>query len=60
MKFSELYKLLEKNGWECTKGGKHYKYVHKDYKYFVPVGRHKSHEVPPGTLEKILKETGLK
>lgn len=60
MKFSELYKLLEENGWELKKGKKHYKYVHPDYATPVPVGRHPSKEVPKGTLEKILKDTGLK
>ena len=60
MKFSELYRLLEDNGWEVKKGTKHYKYVHPDYTHFIPVGRHKSQEVPKGTLDKILKGAGLK
>lgn len=60
MKFSELYRLLEENGWEKKEGKKHSKYVHPDYSTFIPVGRHKSKEVPKGTLEKILKDAGLK
>jgi predicted RNA binding protein YcfA (HicA-like mRNA interferase family) len=60
MKFSELYKLLEKNGWEKRNGKKHAKYVHPNFKNFIPVGRHPGQEVPTGTLNKILKEAGLK
>lgn len=60
MKFSELYRLLEDNGWEIKKGKKHYKYVHPDFKTPIPVGRHSSQEVPTGTLAKILKDAGLK
>lgn len=59
MKFSELYKMLEENGWE-KKGKKHIKYVHPDYPTPIPVGRHPGKEVPTGTLEKILKDSGLK
>jgi predicted RNA binding protein YcfA (HicA-like mRNA interferase family) len=60
MKFSELYRLLEDNGWTKKKGRKHAKYVHPDFPTPVPVGRHPSKEVPTGTLDKILRETGLK
>lgn len=60
MKFSELYKLIEKAGWRKVEGGKHSKYVHPDYNYFILVGRHPSQEAPKGTAEKILKDAGLK
>jgi len=60
MKFSELYRILEENGWEKKKGTKHIKYVHPDFPKPIPVGRHKSQEVPTGTLNAILKEAGLK
>ena len=60
MKFSELYRLLEANGWEIKKGKKHYKYVHPDFKHPIMVGRHKTQEVPPGLLGAILKGAGLK
>jgi predicted RNA binding protein YcfA (HicA-like mRNA interferase family) len=60
MKFSELYRLLERNGWVRQEGGKHAKYVHPDFKFPVPAGRHKSDEVPTGTLNAILKQAGLK
>lgn len=65
MKFSELYRLLERNGWKekpgKQKGKKHSKYVHPSYpSAFILVGRHPSQEVPTGTLDEILKKAGLK
>ncbi len=60
MKFSELYKLLEKNGWYLQKTKKHKKYRHPTIKGMIPVGKHKSQEVPTGTLDTILKRAGLK
>ena len=59
MKFSELYRLLEGNGWVKKKGKKHAKYVKAGFPP-VPVGRHPAKEVPTGTLEAILKGVGLK
>lgn len=60
MKFSEFYRLIEQHGWTVNKGTKHYKYVHPDYDYFIPVGRHPSQEVPRGILEKMMRQAGLK
>ena len=60
MKFSELYQLLENNGWKREEGKRHSKYVHPDCPTFIPVGRHPSKEVPKGTLNQILKVAGLK
>jgi len=60
MKFSELYRLLEENGWIKKKGKKHIKYVHPDFQKPIPVGRHPSKEVPTGTLEAIKREAKLK
>ena len=59
VKFSELYRLLEANGWERREGSRHYKYVKSGYSYFIPVGRHASKEVPNGTLKSILKAADL-
>jgi predicted RNA binding protein YcfA (HicA-like mRNA interferase family) len=59
MKFSELYRLLEKEGWVLKKGKKHAKYVKPGHPP-VPIGRHPAKEVPTGTLDAILRETGLK
>ena len=60
VKFSELYRLLESNGWKIKKGSRHFKYVHSDFDFFIPVGRHKSAEVPTVTLNSILRAAGLK
>ena len=53
MTTAELLKLLKKNG--CTfirDGGRH--------DIYFPVGRHNKEEVPNGTLQNILKCSGLK
>ncbi len=60
MKYSEFYKLIEKRGWTIKGGTNHYKYVHPDYPYFIPVARHPSKEIPNGTLNKMMKEAGIK
>ena len=60
MKFSEFYKLIESAGRTIEKGQKHHKYVHPDFDYFIPVGRHQSQEIPNGTLDSMLKKAGLK
>jgi len=60
MKFSEFYKLIESAGWTIKKGKRHYKYVHPDFDFFIPVGHHPSQEIPKGTLEKMMKDAGLK
>jgi hypothetical protein len=52
--------LIESAGWTIKKGKKHYKYVHPDFDYFIPVGRHQSQEIPNGTLDSMLKKAGLK
>lgn len=61
MKISELKRLLKQEGcypneeytnhdrWYSPKTGKHF-----------PVPRHNSKEVAPGTLNRILKDAGLK
>ena len=60
MKFSEFYKILEKNGWKRSEGKKHAIYTHPGVDYFIPVGRHPSKEIPIGTLNKMMKDAGLK
>lgn len=63
MKFSELYRLLQENGWTIKPGkrkGGHDKLVHPDFGFTILMGRHKSQEVPSGTLNKILKDAKIK
>ena len=56
MKYSEFYKLIESAGWTIKKGTNHYKYVHPDFDYFIPVGRHPAKEIPNGTLDSMMIE----
>ena len=60
MKYSEFYKLIESAGWTIKKGTNHYKYVHPDFDYFIPVGRHPAKEIPNGTLDSMMKKAGVK
>lgn len=60
MKFSELYRLLERDGWYIERTKKHHVYVHPKKPGSIPVGKHVAKEVPKGTLNSILKLAGLK
>jgi predicted RNA binding protein YcfA (HicA-like mRNA interferase family) len=59
MKYSELYKVLIKNGFEKKSKTNHYWFSKLGCKSF-PVPRHPSKEVPNGILNAILKQAGLK
>ena len=63
MKYREVIKLIEDAGWihESTKGS-HMQFTHpsRPGKVTVPGGGKLSREVPPGTLNSILKQAGLK
>ena len=61
MKFSELIRLLEKNGFELIKekGSVHY-YGKEGLNKLIRVDYHGSREIPTGTCEAILKAAGLK
>jgi len=59
MKFSELYKILEKDGWHIERTKKHHIYTHQTKQGKIPVGKHSSEEVRTGTLNAILKLAGL-
>lgn len=60
MKFSQLQKLLEQDGWYIERTGKHHIYAHPARPGKIPVGKHGSQEVPKGTQLSILKKAGLK
>jgi predicted RNA binding protein YcfA (HicA-like mRNA interferase family) len=60
MKFSEFERLLVEDGWYIKTSKKHKKYVHSGKPGFIPVGKHKSQEIPPGTLDSMKKRAGLK
>ena len=61
MKFSELVRLLERNGFELVKekGSIRY-YAKSEVGKLIRIDYHGSREVPIGTCEAILKATGLK
>ena len=61
MKVRDVLKLLRRDGWVRVrfKGG------HRQFKHPVKLGRvtisgNASHELPPGTLNSVLKQAGLK
>lgn len=61
MKYSELRRILEDAGcWIKRNGSNHDIYYSPINKKSFPVGRHQTQEVASGTLNKILKEAGLK
>jgi predicted RNA binding protein YcfA (HicA-like mRNA interferase family) len=63
MKYRDLIKQIEAAGWvqESTKGS-HLQFGHptRPGKITVPAGGKLSRDVPPGTLNSILKLAGLK
>lgn len=61
MRYGELEKLLKKNGCAVLREGANHCiwYSEKTEKRF-PVSRHKTQEVPKGTLDSIMKSAGLK
>ncbi|KAA6346132.1 hypothetical protein EZS27_006354 [termite gut metagenome] len=61
MKYSELKRILIQN--ECylmKEGGNHEIWYSPITDNIFPFGRHKGEDVPKGTLNKILKESGIK
>ena len=61
MKFSELVKLLERNGFEIVKEKGSIRYYGKqDWDRLIRVDYHGSKEIPAGTCDAILKAAGLK
>jgi len=59
MKFSELVRLLEENGFKLVKenGSKRF---YKKKNNAIQIDYHGSKEVPKGTCNSILKKAGLK
>ena len=61
MKFSELVRILEKNGYSIIKEKGSIRYYNKPgQKKFMRIDYHGSKEVPTGTCNFILKSAGLK
>jgi predicted RNA binding protein YcfA (HicA-like mRNA interferase family) len=60
MRFSELVRLLEKNGFRIVKEkGSIRHYAKPDCPRLIRVDYHGSKEVPTGTCQSILKAAGL-
>ncbi|OGG47084.1 MAG: hypothetical protein A3F84_14000 [Candidatus Handelsmanbacteria bacterium RIFCSPLOWO2_12_FULL_64_10] len=61
MKFSELVRLLEQNGFEIVKEKGSIRYYGKSgWKKLIRIDYHGAKEVPTGTCHAILKAAGLK
>jgi predicted RNA binding protein YcfA (HicA-like mRNA interferase family) len=61
MKFSELVRLLEKNGFKLVRQKGSIRYYGKDdCSALVRIDYHGSKEIPKGTCQAILKTAGLK
>jgi len=59
MKYTELHRLIRKNGWKCVRiNGSHYIYERNGKNYPVPY--HGSKEVKKGLEIVIKKEMNLK
>ena len=61
VKFGELIRLLETDGWRLARTrGSHRQYKHATKPGTVTVAGKPSLDIPPGTLNAILKQAGLK
>lgn len=61
MKIREVIKLLEQEGWRLDRTrGSHRQYRHPTKAGTVTVPGHPGDDVPPGTLNSIRKQAGLK
>ena len=62
MKYSELKKLLKKNGgcYKLSEGTRHENWFSPLTGKIFQVGRHNTDDVKDGTLNRILKDAGLK
>jgi len=61
MKFSELVRILEQNGFELVKEKGSIRYYGKSgWTRLIRLDFHGSREVPAGTCQAILKAAGLK
>ncbi|HVS51700.1 MAG TPA: type II toxin-antitoxin system HicA family toxin [Opitutaceae bacterium] len=61
MKVREAIKLIEKDGWFLARTkGSHRQFHHAKKPGTVTIAGHPSVDIPPGTLNSILKQSGLK
>ena len=61
MKVRDIIKLIEDDGWFLvTTKGSHRQYKHPSKTGRVTIAGHPSHDLAPGTLNSILKQSQLK
>ena len=61
MKYSELKRILRENGCYMTsEGASHEEWFSPITNEHFPVGRHGSKEVPVGTYNAIMRESGIR
>jgi predicted RNA binding protein YcfA (HicA-like mRNA interferase family) len=61
VKIKDVIRLLEEDGWFLARTrGSHRQFKHSDKSGTVTVAGKASIDVPPGTLNSILKQAGLK
>jgi predicted RNA binding protein YcfA (HicA-like mRNA interferase family) len=61
VKVHEVIKLLENDGWyQARMKGSHRQFKHDKKKGTVTVAGKPSMDIPPGTLNSVLKQAGLK
>lgn len=61
MKVKDIIKTLEKDGWYLARTkGSHRQFKHPVKPGIVTVAGNSNHDLPPGTLNSILKQAGLK
>jgi predicted RNA binding protein YcfA (HicA-like mRNA interferase family) len=61
MKVKEMIKMLENDGWQISRTkGSHRQFKHPEKAGTVTIAGKESVDIPPGTLNSILKQAGLK
>jgi predicted RNA binding protein YcfA (HicA-like mRNA interferase family) len=61
LKVRDLVKRIEQDGWKLARtNGSHQQYHHPVKPGTVTIAGHPSADIPPGTLNSILKLAGLK
>ena len=61
MKYSELFRMLNKSGWVITRiSGSHCILEHTEKKGKIIIPYHSGKEVKKGLLQSIIKQTGIK
>ncbi len=60
MKWNELRRIAEANGWKLHRSGaKHDIYSHHEKNFKIQIGRHGSEEIRNGTFAKLKKQIGF-